>query len=197
MRQSEGFGYDPQREAHHFRVRVGRQDVEVYEAPLALESEAMPPVESMRLRLSRDRWDLIAAALAEDFNRRLRALELRPGKWAAAGLVPVARLLGKELLVLGWAMEQADPGQSPMAIANWQGLAPEERWWLYSMTAAQTGRARDGAGWRKALRYALCENPVGGTREASVPRRARPRSRDHADLAPSLFAGIPPVHEDP
>jgi hypothetical protein len=41
-------------------------------------------------------------------------------------------------------------------------LAPEERWWLYTMTAAATGNylTGRGRGWRKALRYALTENPV-------------------------------------
>src|SRR5438105_1198865 len=34
---------------------------------------------------------------------------------------------------------------------------PEERWWLYTMTAAATGLAHQtGMGWRGALRQALC-----------------------------------------
>jgi hypothetical protein len=50
----------------------------------------------------------------------------------------------------------------PTAIANWQGLSPEERWWLYTMTAAATGHFQLGRnrGWRKAVRFALTENPV-------------------------------------
>jgi hypothetical protein len=42
------------------------------------------------------------------------------------------------------------------------GLAPEERWWLFTMTNAATGHAIAGRnkGWRKAVRYALTENPV-------------------------------------
>ena len=64
--------------------------------------------------------------------------------------------------MLAWAIEDADPSTVPTAIANWKGLAPEERWWLYTMTAAATGNylAGRGRGWRKALRYALTENPV-------------------------------------
>jgi hypothetical protein len=70
--------------------------------------------------------------------------------------------LGKELTVLAWAIEDAGPSTVSTAIANWQGLAPKERWWLYTMTAAATGNylAGRGRGWRKALRYALTENPV-------------------------------------
>ena len=72
------------------------------------------------------------------------------------------RLLGKELLVLAWAIEDADPGVVPRAIQNWLGLRPEARWWLYTMTRAATGDAINdrGIGWRRALRHALTENPV-------------------------------------
>ena len=47
-------------------------------------------------------------------------------------------------------------------LRNWEALAPEERWWLYTMTNAATGHAINGRnrGWRKAVRYALTENPV-------------------------------------
>jgi hypothetical protein len=74
----------------------------------------------------------------------------------------VRRELGKELVLLAWAIEDADPGLIPAAIANWQGLEPEERWWLYTQTAAATGHGLNdrGKGWRKAVRYALTENPV-------------------------------------
>lgn len=38
----------------------------------------------------------------------------------------------------------------------------EERWWLYTMTNASTGHAVNdrGKGWRKAVRFALTENPI-------------------------------------
>jgi hypothetical protein len=72
------------------------------------------------------------------------------------------RLFGKELLVLAWAVEDADPGAINLAVQNWLGLKPEERWWLYTITNAATGHAIQGRGkgWRKALRFALTENPV-------------------------------------
>jgi hypothetical protein len=45
---------------------------------------------------------------------------------------------------------------------NWRGLAPEKRWWLFTMTNAATGHALHGKGrgWRKAVRFALTENPA-------------------------------------
>jgi hypothetical protein len=69
---------------------------------------------------------------------------------------------GKNLCFWAWAIEDADPAKIPKAIRNWRGLAPEERWWLFTMTNAATGHAVTGRnrGWRKAVRYALTENPV-------------------------------------
>jgi hypothetical protein len=72
----------------------------------------------------------------------------------------VEKLMGKELMVLLWGIENNDPAGIPTAIRNWLGLQPEERWWLYTMTNASTGGINDKKGWRAALRYALCENPV-------------------------------------
>ena len=75
----------------------------------------------------------------------------------------------------------------PIALANWSGLAPEERWWLYTKTAGATGHASEGRnrGWRKAVRYALTENPVSGfTGNAS----AVPEYFQIASAGP-LFAG--------
>jgi Protein of unknown function (DUF3780) len=45
--------------------------------------------------------------------------------------------------------------------ASWIGLRPEERWWLFNITAAATGYVEHAdIGWRKALRFALTENPL-------------------------------------
>ena len=92
----------------------------------------------------------------------LKEQEVRRGRWRERGITPLSRTFGKELVLLAWAIEDADPGRVQMAIANWLGLKPEERWWLYTMTNAATGQALAGRnrGWRVAVRYALCENPV-------------------------------------
>jgi hypothetical protein len=69
-----------------------------------------------------------------EFNRRLKADGKPTGRWGA-NETAVQRLLGKELLVLLWAIEL--PGVTPeeiaVAIRNWLGLKPEERWWLHTM----------------------------------------------------------------
>ena len=102
----------------------------------------------------------------------------------------VRRDLGKELVLLAWAIEDADPTLISVALANWSGLVPEERWWLYTQTAAATGHgtADRSRGWRKAVRYALTENPVSGqvSSEAVVPetfRRAAGSLFEHLGVA--------------
>jgi hypothetical protein len=194
---SEGFGHQPEKELHHFLVSLPRSQggiVQVYEV---FEGDmAGPALDSRNLRVTLDtnRWLKVADALEDEFNTRLRGAGLRPGKWKP-GHIPVARLFGKELVLLAWAIEDAEPTLAYTAIQNWRGLAPEERWWLYTMTAAQTGHhAQKNRGWRKAVRAALTENPVHGgpaaptsaerRREARLLARARPSPEQASLLDP-------------
>ena len=120
--------------------------------------------------LARSKWNGIADEVRVEFNKRLKQDGLRAGAWKS-GANPVSRLLGKELVLLAWAIEEADLALTPMAVKNWLGLVPEERWWLYTMTSAATGHALQGRnkGWRKAVRYALTENPVTDAPHAPPP----------------------------
>ena len=144
---------------------------------------------NLRCKLDMARWIEIAGALEEELNRRLRAAGMKPGRFKA-GDNPVARLLGKELVLLAWAIEDAERTLIPSAIQNWRGLVPEERWWLYTMTAAQTGHyGKHNVGWRKAVRYALTENPVVGPTPALTAAELRRRARlpDREKAQASLF----------
>jgi hypothetical protein len=116
----------------------------------------------LKASLKRAIWEQIEEEVKAEFNRRLRNMGVKTGRWIKKGHVPLDRSLGKELVLLAWAIEDADPALIPTAIRNWLGLAPEERWWLYTMTNAATGHALKGRnlGWRKAVRFALTENPV-------------------------------------
>jgi hypothetical protein len=77
------------------------------------------------------------------------------GTWKV-GDTRVDRLLGKELCVLAWACERLEPEKIRIAVRNWLVLRPEERWWLFGMTAMTAGGVYDAdKGWRIALRYAL------------------------------------------
>ena len=169
---SRSFGFDPAEGRHHFVVSIprgGKQDIEISEHFTWNPKTGSSPVTlggnedgQIRVVLVRPKWDAIADEVRAAFNTRLKRMGRRPGAWKV-GKNLVRRELGKELVLLAWAIEEADPGLIPSALANWKGLVPEERWWLYTQTAAATGHGlRDrGKGWRKAIRFALTENPVG------------------------------------
>lgn len=112
-----------------------------------------------KVELSKHKWKLIEDTLKVEFNNRLKTENISVGKWHI-GQIPVQRLFGKEMVLLAWGIEDCDPSVIPTAIKNWLGLSPEERWWLFTMTNAATGNLHDERGWRKAIRYALTENPV-------------------------------------
>lgn len=202
------FGYSPRESQHHFLVHIPRGaslEVRISEHLTWDERSGSSPVTlrgsadgQVRVLLTRPRWDAIADALRAEFNRRLRAQGQHAGAWRSDDNL-LRRDLGKELVVLAWAIEDADPSLIPAAIANWLGLYPEERWWLYTQTAAATGSARPEhrKGWRKALRYALTENPVSDAQheadelpeffrqaEASDQRRLLERRAGYAADAP-------------
>jgi uncharacterized protein DUF3780 len=169
----DSFGFEPEESRHHFLVTLStrsREPVEISEHFTWDDETGSGPVTlstsqddgQLRVRLARPKWDAVADAVRVEFNNRLKRQGKPNGKWKN-GPNPINRLLGKELILLAWAVEDADPSLVPIAIANWLGLACEERWWLYTMTAAATGHALNGQGkgWRKAVRFALTENPVG------------------------------------
>jgi hypothetical protein len=142
---------------------------------------------SLRVVLDRARWLLLAPAFWDEANRRLRANGLPNAKLqkTPAKPVPVHPSLGKELCILCWAVEDAPPDDIPNALRNWEALAPEERWWLYTMTVATTGQAmQKGIGWRKALRAAIADNPF--VKGEGLSPRARRELLGHSQLALAL-----------
>lgn len=165
------FGFHPDESRHHFLVWIPRGSDQLIEISECFnwreddppEADRLVDDEEVQLRavLGRLKWDAVADDVRVTFNTRLGKMGRRAGSWKV-GANFVRREFGKELVLLIWAIEEADPALIPNALSNWQGLVPEERWWLYTQAAAATGHAlRDrGKGWRKAIRYALTENPV-------------------------------------
>lgn len=169
--KSIDFGFQPDDTEHHFLVYIKQGADEVY---FFEQFSYEPDIDFNTLSFSiagmgstcksilkTVKWQLIANDVRAEFNRRLKDLNMVTASWKH-GFNHLHRLYGKEIMVLVWAIEDADPGTVPLAIQNWLGLKPEERWWLYTITNAATGNAlRDkGKGWRKALRFALTDNPV-------------------------------------
>ena len=162
-RDTIGFGCPNTTDPHHFVVEIpaSRSGVVLIAEHYGVKAglNGLPEV-AERCHLARSVWSQIAEDVKRGFNERLRAKKMTTSRWTI-GTNKIERLLGKELLVLAWAVEGAQPETVPNAVCNWIGLRPEERWWLYTVTAAATGRLEDAEiGWRKALRFALTENPL-------------------------------------
>lgn len=164
---ADGFG------AYVFRVEIpaGRNDPVTIVEHFGYEGgERGIPLEEPRVRLPRPIWSGIAEAARRDFNERLRERKIATSRWKT-GPNLVDRLLGKELCVLAWAAERARPEELPVICSRWAALRPEERWWLFAMTAAEAGLPEDGErGWRRALYAALAD----GATEDRPKRRRRP-----------------------
>jgi len=197
-----GFGFCPAESAHHFLVTIpasNREDVLISEHfTWDPDSDGSRPTFALgesegklRVLLRRAKWDAIADEVRVELNQRLKQEGIRSGTWKT-GTNTVSRLLGKELVLLAWAIEESDPALIPVAIKNWLGLVPEERWWLYTMTSAATGHAIQGRGkgWRKAVRYALTENPVSGMPHEPLPFFDL-ETQDQAKPAPTVKKRAP------
>jgi hypothetical protein len=188
-RATEGFGCPTGIDPHHLSVLVpaGRNEpVEIVEKFGIRSGIDGLPDEIVRSELARPKWTAIADHVKRIFNERLKEKGLSPSKWSP-GENKLERLLGKELCVLVWAIEVASEDVVPVALKNWAGLKPEERWWLFTMTAAATGEASDkDVGWRKALRFALTENPVRDAADFRA-RRKKPVQRDLLPKSLPLF----------
>lgn len=157
MRPTFGFGVPATTDPHHFIVDVPKGTtgaVRILES-LGLQAKDHRTGVIERVVIERARWTAIRSEVQRAFNVRLKEHNLRVSAWKS-GENLVDRLLGKELCVLAWAVEGMDQGKIAIAVRNWLALTPEERWWLFGMTAMSTGGLNDGGkGWRLALRHAL------------------------------------------
>lgn len=178
-----GFGFNPEEAQNHFFVvtppKGDNGPIRIYErfewtfkaaegedAPalktgeeMSTDGQIIRKSDNLRIEISKHKWNLMVKDITAEFNTRLKEGKKPIGRFNIGG-TPVERLFGKEMMVLLWSVEDCDPSNIPTAIKNWKGLMPEERWWLYTTTNASTGGLKERKGWRTALRYALCENPI-------------------------------------
>ncbi|MEE2003048.1 DUF3780 and DUF4357 domain-containing protein [Alkalimonas sp. MEB108] len=166
-----GFGVPATSDPHHFKVIIpkansGKVQINEY---LGLQAQSQESAVIERVVLDRTRWTEIRAEVQRAFNARLKSYNLKTSAWQVGENV-VDRLLGKELCVLAWAVEDMDVGNISLAVRNWLALRPEERWWLFAMTAKSTGTVEDrDVGWRIALRHALGDIVQSEQQELSQP----------------------------
>ena len=189
---TQGFGVPLTAAPHHFVVvipRGNRQPVQIIE-DLGMHTQGDGSDVLDRVVLERPLWTEIANPVKRVFNERLKAHHLKAGQWKT-GTNRIDRLLGKELCVLAWAIEDLEVDKVGTALRNWLTLRPEERWWLFGMTATTVGGPEDkGRGWRMALKYALGDTPQP---EIRAPRRVNkdgPQGMPQG-TAPDIYETLP------
>lgn len=199
-RKTVGLGFLPQEARHGFLIDIPKGSApngmicitehrgsDLDQLGARAGKAPAPTDPALRVMIDRTRWLALAPAFWEEANRRLRANGLPVAKFQKnpSKPVPIHPSLGKELCILCWAVEDASPDDIPNALHNWEALAPEERWWLYTMTVATTGQAMQrGLGWRKALRAALADNPF--VKGEGLSPKARRELLGHSQLSLSL-----------
>ena len=184
--QTLGFGVPATSDPHHFKVIIPRSNsgkVQISEY-LGLQASSDEFAVVDRVLLDRARWSAIRGEVQRAFNARLTSHELKTSAWKVGDNL-VDRLLGKELCVLAWAVENMEMEKIAVAARNWLALRPEERWWLFGMTAMSTGGINDSdRGWRIALRHALGDVAQS---ELLKPRGRRLESKDMSRPTLDLF----------
>lgn len=170
--QSYGFGFDPKETKHHFVVIIPKskkEKVKVFErfnwtgeSELTTINDKPSMDNRLKVEIPYAVWERVKSPLSQEFNTRLKREGYKQGTWKV-GNNPVHRLLGKEMVLLLWAVEDiknADDDRILKAVINWRGLRPEERWFLFDLTNAATGSVSDRTGWRMGIKWGLLENPV-------------------------------------
>ncbi len=170
---------------HHFFVVIPetpRQAVEIYE-DFGFEGEGSTrETTECRVVLARELWTKVRDDARRDFNTRLKRKKLGAGTWTS-GKVKLDRFLGRELCVLAWAAEHATVDELPIITRKWLALRPEERWWLYTKTAAEAGAANQTLrGWRKGLYCALSDGE-----SIKLAPKVKPKTKSSESDAQDLF----------
>ncbi len=152
-----GFGFIPEWSQHHFLVSIPVERADPIRVSEHFEwngtcAQGSSDPSAPQLVLEQQHWDAIVDLLRASFNQRLHRDGLSSGRWQPNDN-HLRGTFDKELLMLAWRIEDIDLVHIPDAIARWQRFAPEEHWWLATMTMT----SKRGQGWRAALRHILTD----------------------------------------
>jgi len=182
---THGFGVPNDPMPHQFLVRIpkGRLDpVEIWEdfgaAAIGSSSQTL-----CRAVIARENWHQVAEGLKSYLNRRLKEKGIRGSRFSM-GDNRIERILGREICVLSWSIEDATRSEAAIAFTRWSSHRPEELWWLFQQIDRDGGEwDAPKTGWRVAIKHALIRE------EDEVPQRPR-RTRPALEAeTPDLFSG--------
>jgi hypothetical protein len=157
MTTTLGFGFIPQESTQHFIVKFLSDEVVIYHNFLYKENYYLTNYE-IKAKLPMKKWNQIKDMIQDEFDARMKKNRYKKAKWEEETMVE--KMFGKEILLLVWAIESESVNAEMVERAkiNWKGLCPEERWYLFTMTNANSGNVWDRKGWRAALKHIFTEN---------------------------------------
>lgn len=181
---THGFGVPSGPMPHQFLVRIPQAKgapVEIWE-DFGAAAKDTAHERLCRAEVPREAWRKVSEGLRGYLNRRLKEKGLKVARFRT-GETCVERILGREMMVLAWAIEDATATEAAIAFNRWSSHRPEELWWLFQQIDRDGGEwDSPKTGWRMAIRHALIrEGDVGETR----PKRPRPGLEE---ATPDLFS---------
>lgn len=182
-----GFGVPNNTAPHQFLVRVPPGWVDPVEVWEDFGAAALGTVAQKLCRtvVPRDTWRQVAEGVKAHLNRRLKEKDLKGSRFST-GDNRVERILGRELCVLAWAIEDATPDEAAIAYTRWSSHRPEELWWLFQQIDRDGGEwDSPRTGWRIAIRHALIRDGDAAPKAAHRPRPVTP-----AEKTPDLFSDL-------
>jgi len=161
----------PSSDRPHMLVSVPSSRKELVDFYEVRENLAGRLIRVLRGQLTHKQWAIVSRTAEFTFNEQLRDAGERPGRFLKTSDTRLSiNNLGKELMVLVWAAEDASEDEVDVIRVSWQRLHRIERWWLFNQTVALNGDPNGrGKGWRAALRLMLSATPTGPGRETSHP----------------------------
>jgi hypothetical protein len=190
-----GFGFDTSAKGYNFLVVVPKEkdgNVSIYECfhwnPKEVTTAELCS-RDLKAEIDLSKWNLFAPDVAQVLNERLERDGIPAGAWKSGSRIPVERLCGKELVLLVWAINGYDERSTDSAIRNWRNLSHEERWWMFTMANSIGGGAYESEhGWRKAISYALCDNPTKADEKTEELFQPKPevKKRQHSSIGAPL-----------
>jgi hypothetical protein len=124
---THGFGVPNDMAPHQFLIRIptGRvEPVEVWE-DFGAAGVGTAAQRLCRVAVLRETWRQVAEGVKSHLNRRLKEKDLKSSRFNT-GDNRVERILGRELCVLAWAIEDATPDEAAIAFTRWSSHRPEE-----------------------------------------------------------------------
>ena len=189
-KKTNGFGVPNITGPHHFVVRVpsGRNDPVTILESYGCNGPSIDTKPSERVIISRDSWKTIVEPLKNYLNRRLKEKGFKVSRFSAGDNM-VERLLGHEICVLAWAIEDSNEDEAREAFTRWSAYRPEEMHWLYQQIVQDAGKpSNEARGWRLAIKQALIVKDDLNRPRRTASKSIKSAASEGAAEQASLFA---------